>query len=255
MHGIFWIDGAPDVSDLENATEEYLNEVIDYFSNLVEAWNPILDVNTPDTHPCRTSYQNIEDFEVDLAQVLLKVQMHSRCSPDYCYKMNKSKTQRECRFKFPRQMQDKSSIEKNENGNLEFKPRRNDPRLNKFNKLIIQLWRANIDIAPVISKRALISYLAKYISKCEVTSESLDIIFKNAIDKLDDEDKAKRAITKVFMKSCAERDIPAQVCHTLLGLKLHCSGGRNFITVNLSDKKWMELQCELSDDENNVKIW
>ena len=185
MHGIFWIDGAPDVTDLENASDEYLDEVIDYFSKLVEAWNPQPDVISPDTHPCRVSYQSIEDFEEDLAQLLLKVQMHSKCSPDYCYKVNKNTNKRECRFKFPKPMQNNPSIEKGENGNLEFKPRRNDPRLNKFNKLIIQLWRANIDIASVISKRALISYLAKYISKCEIPSQALDGIFKNVIDKLD----------------------------------------------------------------------
>lgn len=103
----------------------------------------------------------------------------------------------------------------------------------------------------MISKSALISYLAKYISKSEVPSQALDALFKGVIDKLDEDMNAKRAINRVLMKSCAERDIPAQeVCHTLLGLKLHCAGGRQFVCLNMSDKKWMELHAENADEDD-----
>ena len=98
LHGIFWFEGAPDVSNLENATEEYLQEVIDYFSKLVDATNPNINVDHPDIHPCRTSYSQVENFEKDLAQILLKVQRHTKCSNDYCYKINKRTNRRECRF-------------------------------------------------------------------------------------------------------------------------------------------------------------
>ena len=255
IHGIFWFEGAPDVSNLESASSEYLNEVIDYFSKLIDAFNRKTDAEEANIHPCRTSYSLIEDFEEDLAQLLHKIQRHTQCKTDYCYKINKKTKQRECRFKFPKNMQETATIEKGDNGELEFKPRRNDPRLNKFHPFIIQLWRANMDIAPVISKRALICYLAKYISKSEVSSQALDEVFKTAIDSTDENMKAKKIISKVFMKSCGERDISAQeVCHSLLRLKLHSSGGRDFVYINMSKKKWIQICNEDDGDSDDASM-
>lgn len=248
VHGIFWVKDSPDVSNLENASEEEVLKVIDYFSDLVEAWNPHVNADDADSHPCRKTYQEVENFEEDLAQLLQKVQRHTKCANDYCFKINKKTKKRECRFKFPKQMQEEATIERGDNNELEFKPKRNDPRLNKFNRFIIQLWRANIDIAPVISKRALLAYLAKYISKSEVQSETFTEVFRNVVNTINEDLKSKKAIHKVLMKSCAERDISAQeVCHTLLRLKLYSAGGRNFVTINMSDKKWLQVY----DDEIN----
>ncbi|KAK3932677.1 ATP-dependent DNA helicase [Frankliniella fusca] len=251
LHGLFWIDGAPDLTDIENFTEEQLMDVIDYYSELVEAWNPNVSESSPDTHPCRVSYSMVEDFEVDLAQLLHKVQRHTNCTEQTCFKKFKENGLRQCRFGFPiTDMNEKASIGKNEKGEFQFVPKRNDPRLNKFNKFIIQLWRANIDIAPVISRKAVIAYLCKYVSKCEISSLVLHDLFRDVANKLNDDDKAKRVIHKVLMRSCAERDISAQEeCHTLLGLQLWSAGGRQFVNINLSEKKWLAV-CE--DDEDDV---
>ncbi|KAK3910678.1 ATP-dependent DNA helicase RRM3 [Frankliniella fusca] len=249
-HGIFWIKNAPDVSNIENESEEYLADVLNYFSNLVEAWNPIINPEQANTHPCRRNYSNVEDFEEDLAQLLHMVQRQV-CSENYCQRVNRKTKKKECRFKFPREMQETSSMEKGDSEELEFRPRRNDPNLNKCNAFLIQLWRANMDIAPVISKRALLAYFSKYISKCEVQSKSLQEIFTTVIDMLDGDVGAKKAIHKVFMKSCAERDIGAQeVCHSLLRLNLHSAGGRQFVTVNLSEKK---MENETFENETHGK--
>ncbi|XP_052129224.1 uncharacterized protein LOC127750778 [Frankliniella occidentalis] len=204
LHGIFWNKDAPDVSNIENESEEYIMEVIKYFSDLVQAWNPIINPN----------------------------------------KLNKGTKTRECRFKFPMEMQEAATLNKTDDHNeFVFRPKRNDPHLNKFNAFLIQLWRASMDISPVISRRALLAYLTKYISKCEVQSTTLKEIFTTTCDLLDSDLAAKKVIHKVFMKSCAERDISAQeVCHSLLRLKLHSAGGRQFVIVNLSEKKWLQLQ-------------
>ena len=70
------------------------------------------------------------------------------------------------------------------------------------------------------------------------------------MNKLDEDLEAKKVIHRLFMKCCAERDISAQeVCHSLLCLKLHCAGGRNFVSINTSDKKWVQLESEdISED-------
>jgi len=247
MHGVFWVDGAPDVSKLESESEEKLSEVLDYFSGLICAVNPNPDVASPDSHPCRRDYNLITDFEEDLSQLLNEVQRHTRCSPRYCIRNNK------CRYKFPREMQENSTLQKNEEKQeFEFLPARNDPLLNKFNKFMIQLWRANMDISPVISKRALVAYLTKYISKCEVSSPAYESILQSIMKTVDEDTQAKKVIQKLYMKSCAERDISAQeVCHSLSGCKLYNAGGRKFINISFSKLEWVPIDNE--DEHENSK--
>ena len=81
---------------------------------------------------------------------------------------------------------------------IEFIPERNDERLNKFNPFIISTWRANIDIAPVLSKKAIIEYLSKYVSKSEVQSKTLQEICSTVCGSLNGGDKAKRAIHNII---------------------------------------------------------
>jgi len=240
---VFWFKGAPDVTNLDNETDEKKSEVVEYFSNLITAVNPNRnDINTED-HPCRKRYEDIIDVQKDLGLLLNKVQRHTKCSMDYCLRVNRTTRKMECRFKFPAEMKDTALLQKSEITNeYEFFPERNDPLLNKFNKLMIQLWRANIDISPVISKRVLLAYLTKYISKSEKHSATFDELMKNIIASMTESSMAVSAIRKFLVKSCAERDVSAQeVCHSLLGLKLHSSGGRQFTIIKFKTENWMKV--------------
>ncbi|KAK3931961.1 ATP-dependent DNA helicase [Frankliniella fusca] len=189
--------------------------------------------------------------EYQHSQLLLKVQRHSKCSTDYCLRVNKKTKQKQCRFKFPVNLQDKATIVKNSGGEFEFKPERNDPLLNKFNKFLILLWRANIDIAPVLSEKALIGYLTKYVSKSETPSKTLTEILANIMLQVEAESRAKTVIQKLFTNAVADRDISAQeVCHTLLSLPFCSAGGRKFVIVNTSEKKWVMVPEEEFQDGN-----
>jgi len=237
------------VTNLENESEETLQNVLEYFSDLVTAIDPNPNSEDPEIHPCRVGYNQVIDFEKDLSQLLHKVQRHTKCGPQStCWKKGK------CRFNFPKPLQETASLTKSlEKSEWEFFPACNDDKLNKYNQFIIQLWRGNMDIAPVISKKALIAYLTKYIAKCEVSSKALDEIFTDIINKLQDDDKAKKVMQKVFIKSCAERDISAQeVMHTLLGLKLYNAGGRKFVTINFKNEEWIPVMDD-TDYENGKK--
>ena len=44
-----------------------------------------------------------------------------------------------------------------------------------------QLWRANMDIKPALSKHAMVQYLTKYVTKSEPPSESLKKIASNVV--------------------------------------------------------------------------
>ncbi|XP_052119466.1 uncharacterized protein LOC127748747 [Frankliniella occidentalis] len=174
--------------------------------------HPNINERLAPVHPCRIQVNEVDDMQKDLAQLLNKVQRHSKCSDGYCIRYNKKTKSKGCRFKFPKALQEARDLVLNENNQYELVTERNDPLLNNFNPYILQTWRANIDFTPVLSKQALINYLAKYISQPEKESKQLIDILK-------------------------KRDYSAQeTCHLISGRRLYSAGGRNFITVNFSRK-------------------
>lgn len=78
-----------------------------------------------------------------------------------------------CRFNFPFDTCENTHIEyekvHTKDITVRYKPKivfkRNDPRVNKHNRLQLQTWRANNDIQPIIDQHACIEYIAKYASK------------------------------------------------------------------------------------------
>ncbi|KAK3917404.1 ATP-dependent DNA helicase RRM3 [Frankliniella fusca] len=242
VHGVLWLSDAPDVLKLNSMSSEELEEIVKYYDNLICTIHP--DVNCPPAvlHPCRTFLSEAVNMRTDLAELLNKVQRHS-CSSSYCIRKNKKTGVTECRFKFPFEMETVSQLKLNESGSYELLTARNDELLNKYNKYIIQSWRANMDISPCLSKEALLSYLTKYVTKSEVKSRHLEETMKVVFDRTSDDKAAKEAVQKLFIQTCCERDYSAQeVCHLIMGLKLVSSGGRDFVSVRTSnDEKWTRL--------------
>jgi len=164
VHGLFWFKDAPNVSDIQNATLEQKEEILKYYDKLISAVNPDLGCSQPEMHPCEVMFEDIVDEKTDLAQLLKTVQRHQRCSSNYCLRMNEKTKQTECRFHFPQELLNESVLRQREKSlDYEYLPERNDDHLNKFNPLIIETWRANMDIAPVFSKKAIFEYIAKYV--------------------------------------------------------------------------------------------
>lgn len=237
MHGLFWLHDAPDVSKLSTMTDEERAEVASYFDRYICADHPDPTCPRADYHPCRKCPDSIGDVKQDLAELLNRVQMHS-CNKSYCLRYNKTTKKVQCRFKFPHGLQDKSEIKLNGDGVYEFFPKRNVDCLNKFHKELIQVWRANMDISPILSHKALVSYLAKYVSKSETKSATLKEFLSNCAT---DDKSASSLIQKLLIRCCSERDYSAQeVCHLLMGRELVISS-RDFVTVYMGkDSKWTE---------------
>ncbi|KAK3916400.1 ATP-dependent DNA helicase [Frankliniella fusca] len=254
MHGIFWMENAPDVSNLELASQEELVRIADFFSNFITAENPDPNISCEGEHPCRILFSDVpnnkEEEDKDLARLLVKVQRHTKCSPDYCMKKPRGGGPRKCRFNFPFAISEKASLSFNEKGDPEFIPKRNDPKLNKYCKFIIQMWRANIDISPVLSKKALLQYLAKYISKSEIRSESLSEFVNNVLSDFEDDQNVIKATKRIFIRTSSERDYSAQeVCHLLSNRCLYSAGGRKFVTINFAKQKdYIEVQATGSNE-------
>lgn len=171
-------------------------------------------------------------------------------------RLNKKTKKKECRFKFPKDFAEKTEVKLTEENDVELVTARNDRYLNKYNALIIQTWRANIDVSPVLSKRALVNYLAKYITKSETRSEDLKNIVQMLMDKNEEDKSAKSIIQQLYIQCCCERDISAQETrHLLMGLPLVSTGGRKFVTLNfkvLESDVWVPVP---DDETRNSKSY
>jgi hypothetical protein len=113
-----------------------------------------------------------------------------------------------------------------------FAAERNDPWLNQHSIPLLLAWRANVDMQPVLDKKAAIKYVSKYASKPEVLSQSYRDALGDFCCCLPHDLPAEKAVQRLFAKMAADRDISAQeAVHLLLGDQLvGCS--RTFVNLN-----------------------
>ena len=134
-------------------------------------------------------------------------------------------------------------------GEKKFEPARNDDRVNSHNRHILQLWRANIDWQPVLSRHAVIKYIAKYASKAEKSSETYHQMLMRLSNMENPDDLAARAYKRLLTETLIERDIGAQeTCHMLLELPL-MESSRRFVNLNVSHEVFKSIT--LNNEENN----
>ncbi|KAK3916447.1 ATP-dependent DNA helicase [Frankliniella fusca] len=152
-----------------------------------------------------------------------KVQRHTKCSKSHCLRpIGKSNTL-ECRYRFPRDMVSETEFEINDKGDIvDIKFKRNDPLI---------VYR----------------YIAKYASKSEVKSISYNELLTEILNtSSDDADMSKKAIRKLLISSCGERDYCAQeVMHFLMGFHFYHSS-REFVVINLKNLDWAIINNGLS---------
>ena len=112
----------------------------------------------------------------------------------------------------------------NEHYRAKIVTKRNYARLNNYQQLQLQGWRANCDIQVVTDHYACVKYLTKYAGKGDPRSPMLKQAFNSIVQNVDSNTDFRRAVKKVVMKSLGERDYAAQeAMHHLLSLKLHSS--------------------------------
>ena len=116
MHGVAWFEDAPDVEKLKSAQDDAelmdaVEEIVSYADCLVSTMNPAISADGSDAqnaplpktkpHICNKSYAEVDDFHMDLVDLIATCQRHTRCSTAYCLKKKKN-GDLECRFKYPR---------------------------------------------------------------------------------------------------------------------------------------------------------
>ena len=125
----------------------------------------------PDPHPCSVQFDDIVNMDEDYHNLVNAVERHTHCSPAYCLKRRNGQTEAKCRFEYPRPLQNNSTLtfQKLTDGSIRgtLTTKRNDPRVNSHNRLMLQNWRANIDIQVIVDVDACARYMAKYAAKGE----------------------------------------------------------------------------------------
>ena len=116
--------------------------------------------------------------------------------------------------------------------------------LNSFNPVQLSAWRANVDMQYIVSRRRVIKYCTKYVTKSEPRSQSLKEVFTTIVQSLKEGNSSLKAVQKLLINSVGERDYSAQeTCHLLLQLPMF-KASRDFIVLSLDGSR--VVQDELS---------
>src|SRR6202047_4147949 len=217
IHGFFWMEGAPSVDALDRNDVESVQAFLHFWDQHVSTWHPDKDCPPAAIHPSAELFNGLQDTKKELAEILNRLQRHTKCAPGYCERRKKDTGEIFCRFGYPKPCRDHSELSKDPGRDfVELNTRRNDELLNSYNATFILGWRANIHFRPVINKEAVIAYVAKYASKGESTSSSYQDTLQKAISRLQDSDAAGVAYQKMLSSFAAECDISSQeTCHIL----------------------------------------
>lgn len=233
VHGLLWFSDAPKVSQM-NLSDDELAILKNYFDQYCFAVNA--DIRDVTNQPCRKNFSHIPTNELanDLTQLLNYCQRHTKHGK-YCLRKMRNGTVK-CRFTFPKNLQENSSFVY-VNGMPTYEPIRNDQLLQRYNPLFVLIWRANTDCSPVMDKRLVTAYIAKYASKPEGESKIYKDVLKDVfINK--NNNTVSKSIMKCFVSTIGNHDYSAQeVLHLLMEWPLFRSS-RNFTSINLSENEW-----------------
>ena len=180
VHGFLWLEDAPSVDHLDRTNAESIQSFINFWDQHVSTWHPNLRQPPAAVHPSAQLFNTLQDTKKELAEMLNRLQRHTRCAPGYCERKKKDTCEIFCRFGYSKQCRDHSELSRDPGRDFaELNTRRNDSILNSYNAAFILGWRANVDFRPVINQEAVIAYVAKYASKSETSS--IKIPFKKLL--------------------------------------------------------------------------
>lgn len=249
VHGVAWLPNAPDVEQLLKATdniESVKEEIIQYINRVVTTINPAVtpdgsNVNSapqPVTQPhiCNKSYLDIQDHSADLSQLIATCQRHTRCSEAYCLRTHHGK--QACCFGYPKPLQPETAIITDDDPIL--LTTCNDGMINSYNPVQLSAWRANVDMQLIVSRRRVIDYCTKYVTKSEPRSETLKDTFTRIVRSLKDGNRSLKAVQKLLAHTVGNRDYSTQeTCHILLQLPMY-KASHEFIVLGLDGSRAVE---------------
>lgn len=247
------------LQELIQEGEDAKKTAIQYCDWLVTTCNDAIPDDTwrlPYPHPSARHPSDITDEDTDYHDLVNSVQRHTRCSTAYCLRRKPGQEKVICRFGYPRDVQESSTItfEKLQDGSIRatLTTQRNDPRVNSHNRLMLQHWRANVDMQIIVDVHACARYMAKYATKGEPRSQPVSAILKTCVDRLHDDSDARTALRSAMVRAVGERDFGSQeTAHMLLSLPL-VSSTYTFVTLSLLGG--CKIKDNHEDGENVVEL-
>ena len=103
VHGLAWLPNAPDMEQLftDPASDADRQQAVHFIDSLVSTSNPALQPDSsnlaeaplPQTSPhvCNKAYAAVEDYHLDLNQLIATCQRHTTCSAAYCLRTKDGK--------------------------------------------------------------------------------------------------------------------------------------------------------------------
>ena len=240
IHGLAWLENIPDTTVCAE------NEITRFWNMYVNSWNPaITPQDNPvnffwpvQRHPCSIPFNEVQDLQADLKDLVNICQRHTRCSPAYCLQVTPD-GQQKCRFGFPKPLQQHTSatFTHDEQGNrdkLKIIAATNDPSVNKYNSRCLSAWRANMDINVTFNMTDVCRYIAKYASKGEKATADFTAILTHLVhDQLPIDAGLKRAASSLLVKTVGHNDVCAQqAAHVIASLNL-VFHSRDFVTLTV----------------------
>ncbi|XP_059064746.1 uncharacterized protein LOC131856825 [Cryptomeria japonica] len=217
VHRFLWINGAPNMDNIDWSNEEEQKSAERYFHSIIHAWNPREDPHQRNIHafqnylqhPCLKNTTELADMDIDhdYEDILNYVERHTVCKEGVC--LRKKQGRMVCRYNapWPLNLRGSKLYEDIETGEKKIEPTRNDDRVNSHNRHILQLWRANIDWQLVLSKYVVIKYIAKYAAKAEKSSETYHQMLMHLSEMENPDDLAARAYRRLLTETVIERDM------------------------------------------------
>jgi len=145
-------------------------------------------------HPCKKTFSSLtsdESYNDDHVELVNSVQKHT-CNS--CLREKEGNLV--CRFKFPYEECNKTHLRytkvHTKDNSLKYRvdivTARNDPRLNRYQRVQLQGWRANCDISIIVDYQSCLEYLTKYAPKPEnmtsVVKDALQHVSKMSLKKI-----------------------------------------------------------------------
>ena len=207
--------------ELQDKVDEGLQAkqtAIQYIDWLVTTVNPSPEDQrySQGTHPSSIEFTDVSENEMDedYQSLINTVQRHTRCSPIYCLRIKPGQQEPSCRFSYPRPEQQWTDIEFQQLPDGHVKAtlitKRNDPRVNAHNRVILQHWRANTDLQPIVDTEAAARYLCKYAAKGERRSHDAHAILKSCVGQSDDLNDTRSVLRRFMLRAVGQRDFSAQ---------------------------------------------
>ena len=183
---------------------------------------------------------NQQNIPVEMILKLVNsVQRPSKCNTAFCLRGDDHGNQY-CGFRYPFALESRTYLRFSEvpmKGGKHFRVKivaeRNDPSVNRHQRIQLQVWRANCDIQLVIDHHACIEYLAKYAAKAEKLSSVARDAFENVVGDVSEKSFPKSVLQKLFIKSVGEQD-------QILSLKL-CNSSFKIRTISLQNSRKCEM--------------